>query len=260
MSGGLRPLSSQGARLLLGQVMHARLRPRTHRFSYPVFFLALDVEHLPASRWWLGINRPGLVSFQAKNHGDGSGDLAGWVRQVLQQCGLPQPDGAIELHCFPRVLGYHFKPVSFWYCHDANGELRTVLAEVNNTFADRHTYVLRRADGAAIDAGSTLEISKILHVSPFCRVTGHYRFRFAGENGQRTVLLDYFDEQGLVLATALRGRASPLSMRALLGAFVHHPWQSLAISVRIHWHALLLYLKRVPWYSRPDAPDKELSS
>lgn len=260
MNTDLSPMTDSGARLMLGQVMHARQRPVQHQFRYPVFWLALDVERLPASRWWLGINRPGLVSFRAASHGDGSGDLSGWARRALSSCGVHDVDGRIELHCFPRVLGYHFKPVSFWYCHDRAGQLRAVLAEVNNTFGERHVYLLRASGQAVIDGSCLLQADKIFHVSPFCRVEGHYRFRFAGASGERRVFLDYFDRDGLLLATSLHGSAQPLAMRTLLHAFVRHPWQSLAITARIHWHALLLFLKRVPWYPKPDAPEKELSS
>lgn len=246
--------------LYTGFVTHARQRPVRHAFRYPVFFLGLDVEALPPSRWWLGINRAGLTSFQARNHGDGSGDLAGWARRALVHAGLGDVDGRIELHCFPRVLGYHFKPVSFWYCHDRAGDLRVVLAEVNNTFGERHVYVLRAGDGGVIGGNCLLTAHKVFHVSPFCQVRGHYEFRFAEREGRRSVLLDYHDEDGLLLATALHGTARALTARHLLASFMACPWQSLAITVRIHWHALLLFIKRVPWFSKPDAPSEEFSS
>lgn len=253
-------LPAGGARLYNGHVMHARMRPVRHQFRYPIFFVGLDVDQLPPSRWWLGINRPGLASFRCADHGDGSGNPAAWLRGLLQQHGLDAVDGRIELHCFPRVLAYHFKPVSFWYCHDRAGELRAVLAEVNNTFGERHSYLLQAPGGAPIKAETELTAQKVLHVSPFCEVRGCYRFRFGEQDGRRSVYLDYHDEDGLLLATSMHGSAQPLTMAALLRTFLAYPWQSLSIILRIHWQALLLFFKRVPWFSKPDAPTEEPSS
>lgn len=257
---GCEPTAAGSAQLYNGHVMHARVRPVRHQFRYPIFFIGLDVDQLPASRWWLGINRPGLTSFHCANHGDGSDKPGQWLRGLLQQHGLGAINGRIELHCFPRVLGYHFKPVSFWYCHDRSGELRAVLAEVNNTFGERHCYLLQAVAGAVISGDTELMAQKVLHVSPFCEVRGFYRFRFREQDGRRSVYLDYHDDDGLLLVTSMHGIPQPLGMTALLRAFIAYPWQSLAIILRIHWQALLLFFKRVPWFSKPGAPTEEPSS
>ena len=254
------PFPAAGMALLYtGHVMHARVRPVEHRFRYPIFFLGLDVDHLPSSHWWLGINRRGLISVRCADHGDGSAEPGQWLRSLLRRQDLGHIDGRIELHCFPRVLGYHFKPVSFWYCHDRAGMLRAVLAEVNNTFGERHCYLLQAAGGAPISEDTELVSRKVLHVSPFCEVRGCYRFRFRTQDGRSSVYLDYHDDDGLVLATSMHGTAQALTPTSLLRTFVTYPWQSLTIILRIHWQALLLFLKRVPWFSKPGAPTEEPS-
>ncbi|HJS38938.1 MAG TPA: DUF1365 domain-containing protein, partial [Burkholderiales bacterium] len=128
------------AQIVSGTVMHRRLRPVEHRFAYRVFFLRLPLTRLAEAA--LPVNRPGLASFHFRDHGarDGTHPLA-WIRGVLAREGI-EADGEVWLHCFPRVLGYVFNPVSFWFCEDREGKLRAVLAEVNNTFGERHSYLL----------------------------------------------------------------------------------------------------------------------
>jgi hypothetical protein len=130
-----------------GEVRHARLRPARNRFSYPTYFLMLPMRALQdpqsaAARSPLARNRRAALSFHDSDHGDCRGPEAGgalaWLDGLLQSEGILDARGEIWLHCYPRVLGYTFKPVSFWYCHraadDQGGALRAIVAEVNNTF------------------------------------------------------------------------------------------------------------------------------
>ena len=91
------------------------------------------------------------------------------------------------------MLGYAFKPVSFWFCHRRDGALVAVIAEVNNTFGERHCYVLGDAPGTPIGAGAELAAAKVFHVSPFCAVEGRYAFRFAFGADRWLARIDYFD-------------------------------------------------------------------
>src|SRR5450830_1417047 len=155
------------AYLIRGQVMHERLRPAQHRFVYPVFCLRLNLGRLSeAGNFWFGINRRRLMSLRTRDYGprDGS-DLEQWMRAQLRELGLPA-DGEIWLQTFPRLFGFVFNPVSFWYCHDSHGALRAVLAEVNNTFGESHRYLLADGEGKAITAETRLLCAKALHVSP----------------------------------------------------------------------------------------------
>jgi len=237
------------AELLTGRVMHRRLRPVAHRFAYRVFFLRLPLTRLEDAG--IAVNRPGLCSFHYRDHGarDGSHPLA-WIRQLLAREGI-EADGEVWLHCFPRVLGYVFNPVSFWFCEDRNGRLQAVLAEVNNTFGERHAYLLR--------AGEALEARKVFHVSPFFPVSGRYRFRFEARAGLRLARIDYFDDAGPLLYTSISGRPQPLTRARLAAAFLTHPLMTFAIMGRIHWQALRLWLKRVPFFRKPVPPAEGLS-
>ncbi len=244
------------AELLTGVVKHHRLRPAEHRFSYGVFCLRLRLSQLEeAANGLFSLNRFNLVSFDFRDHGarDGSHPLQ-WIRALLQQEGLGCADGEIWLQCFPRVLGYVFNPVSFWFCEDREGRLRAVLAEVNNTFGETHCYLLTREGNVPIEGEDTLETRKVFHVSPFLEVRGGYRFRFSHRHATRIARIDYLDDQGPALYTSIAGHTTPLTATRLLRAVLRHPLMTLAVMARIHWQALRLWWLRVPFHGKPVPP------
>ena len=240
------------AEIIVGRVSHKRLSPRTHEFRYPMFMLRLPMTRLAQIEPRISRRRFAWVSFDERDHGarDGSSSLA-WVRQALLRHGA-DAGGDVELVCFPRMLGYAFKPVSFWICRDFEGGVRAVIAEVQNTFGEAHSYVLRNADGRSIDSGQTLTASKAFHVSPFLEVAGSYRFRFDFGPTRFAAHIDFFDGSGPVLETSVAGRTEPLTRASLLRAAIRFPLQALATTLRIHWHAFLLWRKRVPFHTKPD--------
>jgi hypothetical protein len=249
------------ALLVFGEVMHARLRPRVNRFRYPVFALRFALDRLQALPGpLLAVDRWNLFSIHRRDHGarDGS-DLLPWIRDLLAREGLHAADGEVWLQTFPRVLGYVFNPVSFWFCHDRGGALRAVLCEVNNTFGERHNYLVAHPDQRPILPGDTLCARKVFHVSPFCALEGHYRFRFAVDSHACEVRIDYRDRQAPLLVTALRGASRPLTTGGLARAFVRYPWMTLAVIARIHWQALRLWAKGVPFFHKPPVPAQETS-
>ncbi|HEY8360337.1 MAG TPA: DUF1365 domain-containing protein [Ramlibacter sp.] len=240
-----------GPQVGFGQVRHARLRPRPNTFAYPTFFLLLPMRSWQDSASPLARNRSAAISFWDADHGDGRGDALAWLDETLRREGIADADGEAWLHCYPRVLGHTFKPVSFWYCHRADGTLRAVLVEVNNTFGERHCYLL---DAPAW--GVEQRARKVFHVSPFCAVEGGYRFRFLlSPARQRTVArIDYDDGDGPLLQTSVSGELQPATAGALRSALWRHPLLTLGVVARIHWQALRLWLRRVPFLSRPAAP------
>ena len=269
MSAGFTP------ELCIGQVMHQRDYPAQNRFVYPMFFLRLPLSQLPSLKVpLLGINRCNLLRLDFRDHGarDGSDPLL-WARRVLSEHGVADiTDGEVVLHTFPRVMGYVFNPVSFFYCHDRAGTLRVVLAEVSNTFGERHNYIVAHPDGRPLRSEDTLTAKKVFHVSPFFPVSGEYRFRFAngaygvdgtsdnsgvGGTNTRFVSIDYFDHNQRVLATSVGGRAQPLTGRTLRAAIVRFPFLTLGVIMRIHLQALRLWRLRVPFYRKPQPPIKE---
>lgn len=254
MNGDNNARHDSPAWLLTGRVIHERLRPRQHRFAYPVFYVRCNLARLASlDSMWFGVNRWRPLSLYARDYGpcDGS-DLHTWMRAQLVEAGLPS-DGEIWLQTFPRVFGYAFNPVSFWFCFDRDGALRALLAEVRNTFGARHGYLLSAPDGGAIDAATELTCRKVLHVSPFCQVEGHYRFRVRESQQVSSVAIDYHDAEGLLIHTVVGGQLRPLTRSAALVALARQPLQTLAVVARIHWQALRLLCKKVPFYGKHPA-------
>lgn len=248
------------ALLGIGQVQHARLRPARHAFRYPTYFLMLPLRALAAHpEGWgaVGHNAFGLVSFFDRDHGAGSGAALAWFESVLaEQDLLAQVDGEVWLHTYPRVAGYAFKPVSFWYAHRRDSSLVAVLAEVNNTFGERHCYLLTGPD---LRWGQELQASKVFHVSPFCAIAGDYRFRFlrtgTPSTAARTVArVEHHDSAGPLLLTSVSGELEPATAQRVRRAFFGMPMMSLGVIFRIHWQALQLAVKRVPFFRKPEPP------
>jgi DUF1365 family protein len=248
--------------LIEGQVMHRRARPARNAFTYPAFCLRLPLSRLDALPA-LGIarNRLGLLSFHDRDHGarDGS-PLEPWVRGLLAREGIDAP-GEVVLHAFPRMLGYVFNPVSFWVCHDAGGRVAAVLAEVNNTFGERHLYLVAHHDGRPIADGDTLGARKVFHVSPFCAVRGRYAFRFHFGPARWLARIDYFDDDGdaPLIATAISGAVRPLTRDGARALLVRYPAFTLGVVARIHWQAAKLWAKRVPFFAKPAPPANLIS-
>lgn len=242
--------------LIQALVMHQRLRPVKHRFVYPVFMLKLDLDALNdvdatsaalPKGMLFGVNCWRPISIHTKDYGprDGS-DLKLWIQSVLQTHQVPHID-KIELLSFPRVFGYAFNPISIWYCYDELSQLIAILAEVNNTFGQHHFYLLKAADNAVINADTQLISTKMMHVSPFCEVKGHYQFKFTETSKKINVNIDYYDEEGMLIQTAIMGKPQQLTTRHLLSALSKQPFLTFGVFFRIHWHALLLWLKKVPF-------------
>ena len=251
--------------LCFGNVHHSRLRPARNSFNYGVYFLRLplrSMQDMPLTNKLLSHNRFNLLSFHDKDHGDGTTAPLQWIDNLLKREGIPDTDGEIWLQTFPRVLGYVFNPVSFWFCHRRDGALRAVLCEVSNTFGERHCYLLEQ--NTPIGNNDVLTARKVFHVSPFCQVEGSYRFQFKQtqqpDGSERTLSrIDYHDANGPLLLTSITGITHELSDRLIAKAMLRYPLMTFAVIARIHWQALKLLFKRVPFFSKPVEPLKELT-
>ena len=241
-----------------GQVIHKRLRPTANAFNYPTYFLMLPMRSLHRNgSGALAHNRRSALSFFDRDHGDGGDNAVTWLDALLQREGVEDADGELWLHTYPRVLGYTFKPVSFWYCHRQDGSLRAIVVEVNNTFGERHCYLLD-----APDYGRELRADKVFHVSPFCTLAGGYRFRFlrSDQGGvQKTVArIDYhdsLDEQAeALLQTSVSGTLEPVTAASLRRALWRYPAMTLGVMARIHWQAFKIWRKHVPFIRKPELP------
>ena len=252
------------AQIGFGQVRHTRLRPKRNAFAYPTYFLMLPMRSMQQhGSGDLAMNRSAALSFFDVDHGDGrspqEGGALAWLDELLHEHGINDANGEVWLHCYPRVLGYTFKPVSFWYCHALDETLRAIVVEVNNTFGERHCYLLDRPQ-----LGAELQTDKVFHVSPFCEVQGHYRFRFMRTelndadtlNPNRTVVrIDYDDNDGPLLQTSVSGTLVPAVQANIRRALWRYPAMTLGVMARIHWQALKLWLKRTTFVRKPSPPD-----
>ena len=244
---------SSRAQLAIGRVRHLRLRPTTHGFDYPSYFLLLPLRSLRAQPdAALARNRWGLLAFHDRDHGDGRADCLAWLDEQLAREGIRDADGEVWLQAYPRVLGYAFKPVSFWYCQRRDGSLAAIVAEVNNTFGERHCYLLC---GPELGWGREQRAAKVFHVSPFCAVAGEYRFRFARNEGRIVARVEYHDDEGPLLLTSVSGAFAPATRARQRAAFFGQPLMTLGVIARIHWQALRLWAKRVPLLRKPVAPE-----
>lgn len=245
---------------IAGHTWHGRKGAVENAFRYGVDYVLLEPDAPTRSRSVLfSRNRRNLLSLWDRDHGGAPGQGRGtdWVRDVLQAHDLPGSE-RIELLTQPRVLGHVFNPVSFWLCRDGDRALRVVIAEVTNTFGDRHSYLCHRDDLAAIGAQDRLRARKVLHVSPFQPVEGGYEFRFDIRDDRIGVWIDFTAGNGGVIAT-LVGARKPLRSGGLLASLLRRPFGSRRVLALIHWQALKLWWKGARYRQRPAPPAEEVS-
>jgi len=228
-------------------------------FRYSVDFVLLDAEAELKTPWLFSRNRGGVTSVRDVDHGGapGNGTGAAWVRDVLRQHQISGVD-RIELLAQPRMFGHVFNPVSFWLCRRADEALICVIAEVSNTFGDRHSYLCHHSDLRAIQPSDTLQAAKIFHVSPFQPVEGGYTFRFDITDERIGVWIDYLQRGGGLIAT-LTGKRTPLTNRAILRSILRRPFGARRVLALIHWQALKLWWKGARYRARPLPPTNEVS-
>ena len=244
-----------------GSVRHARVRPRLHRLKYNIFNLLLDLDELPALCRRLrlfGFDRAALFSFYQRDHGAGaSAGLRGWVDQQLQDAGLPV-GGAIRLLCMPRVLGHCFNPLSVYFCHGPDGSLMAILYQVNNTFGQRHSYLIPiSGDGSRGAIHQTCR--KEFYVSPFMDMDLRYRFAVEAPGARVGITIIVSDAEGPLLTASFHGAHRPLTDRVLLGQFLRMPVLGLKVVAGIHWEALKIWCKGVGLRSRPSPPPQAVT-
>ncbi|MEH2527770.1 MULTISPECIES: DUF1365 domain-containing protein [unclassified Bradyrhizobium] len=255
-AGSKRP-SADAAALYVGCVMHARLKPIDHRFSYRVMSLLIDLDRLAdADRLspLFGVNRAALYAFHEADHGrrDGS-SLRAYAQNCAAERGIDLTGGRVLLLCYPRLLGYTFNPLSVYFCYRADGELALLIYEVRNTFGDIHPYVLPVTSNEISDAGVRQQQDKLFYVSPFIEMAMRYHFRvlLPGERVQLRILET--GHEGPVLAATFNGSCRMLDTKELLRAFFALPLVTVKIMAAIHWEALRLWLKGARPVSRKDA-------
>jgi DUF1365 family protein len=240
--------------LYAGRVSHRRVKPRAHALSYRVFMLLVDLDELVALQGLkrLTVGRGwNLLGFDPGRFGDGSGrPLKAQVEALLADAGLAH-GGPVRLLAMPKVLGHAFNPLSVYFCHGPDGALSAILYEVNNTFGERHSYLIPAPDAGVIRQGC----AKAFYVSPFMDMELAYAFRVQRPEERVLVAVDVHDAEGLLLATSFAGERRELTDANLLGAWLTHPWMTLGSLAAIHWEALSIWLKGEKVRVRPPRPE-----
>ena len=248
---------NEPACLYRGSVMHARMKPRAHRFAYRVYSILLDLDQLDAagrSSRLFSVNRFNLFSFYEGDFGAGQGGLRLHVDDVLRQAGLGEACARVLLLCTPRLLGYAFNPLAIYYCLGAADEPRALIYEVRNTFGQKHSYVAPIRPGEADARGVRQERDKLFYVSPFLGMTMRYRFRISRPGETLTVRILESDSAGPVLAATFSGRREAFSTVGLARAFLAVPLLTFKIVAGIYYEALRLWWKGIGIKPRPPAP------
>jgi len=232
--------------LYQGHVHHKRFLPKEHEVKQSVFFIKfpLSLKNQLQSKFF-SVNRFNLFSFYDSDHGTRScnhsyQDLLTWAQNKLFESNITIPLESVELMAFPRVLGFVFNPVSFWFCYSEK-KLFAVIAEVNNTFGETHSYILKAEDWSC---------QKEFHVSPFFLVEGSYRFSFLLSEDRIQVKINYFIDEKLYLAATISGKSLLLSDDQILKTWIRNPMMTFVTVFYIHLHAFFLFFKRIPFYGK----------
>jgi DUF1365 family protein len=239
--------------LYVGRVRHRRLTEPEHRFSYPVWYGLIDLDELPEldrEIRFFSHNRFNLIGFDDRDHMGNAAEpvrdkLEGWLRRR----GVTTVLGRVSLLTHLRILGSVFNPVSFYFIRDGEDRLRHSVAEVNNTFGETYCYLLD-VDGPVIRH----EDEKVFHVSPFQPVDGRYRFRITEPSDQMTAHIDVLRDGGRVFDSTLSVERRELTAGSLMSTAMRHPHLSLWTLGLIHYQALRLWLKKAPFYRKPEPP------
>ena len=207
-------------------------------FRYRSYLWLVDLDQLPRV--------PLLAGFRARDHlGDPRASIRANLDRFLAARGVDLSGGRVTMLAQARVLGYVFNPLSVYWCHRPDGTLAAVVAEVHNTYRQRHAYLLRTDDRGRA------EVPKQFYVSPFYPVDGRYRMSLPEPDATLALSVRLDRPDGHAFAASVRGRAVPATWRALLRAVVRHPWSTAAVSVRIRGQGVRLYLRGLPVIPRP---------
>jgi uncharacterized protein len=244
-----------GAALYECRVTHTRLAPVPNTFTYRTYLWLVDLDHLPRPAPGLRL----LAGFGGRDHlGDPGRPIRENLDRFVKSHGIDLAGGRVMMLAHARVLGYVFNPLTLYWCRRADGTLACVVAEVHNTFRQRHAYLLHPDDRGRAHA------PKQFYVSPFYPVDGGYRMSLPepGPHGPpETELLrlavTLTRPDGLSFVASVHGTGRPATARALLGAAARHPWSTVAVSALIRWQGIRLYLRGLPVIPRPPHEPQE---
>lgn len=224
------------------RISHTRLAPLRHAFSYRTYQWLVDIDELPRPKGWLRL----LAGFKARDHlGDPRRSIRANVDGFLRDRGVDLAGGQVLMLAHARVFGYVFNPLTLYWCHRADGTLACVIAEVHNTYRQRHAYLLRT------DARGRARVPKEFYVSPYYPVDGCYRMSLPRPGARLALSVALDRPNGDEFVASVHGTAVPATRRALLRAATRYPWSTAAVSARIRWQGLILYARGLRPLPRP---------
>lgn len=259
------------------KVMHARFAPKANRFLYRIFLFAIDLDELPELHRrlpWFSVNRRNVFAFHEGDYlpvteplhppapptlchvmRDKAPGLKARVLAYLAERGVDLGDGRVVLVTLPRVLGYLFNPVSFYFCYDRHGHCVAALSEVTNTFREMKPFFL----GPKTQANGVfrLRVPKNFYVSPFSDVDVEFDFVLRPPTDRLSIQIDDYAGDRRMLTSTLTGPQRALTGARLAWYAIKYPLLTLRIVGLIHWHALLLWLKRIKWYPKAARPNDQ---
>ena len=245
--------------LYAGSVMHHRLRPSQHRLRYSIFYLLLDLDEIDVLENRLRLfshNRFNLFSFHDRDHGEGTQSPRDRIIRHLDEAGI-ETGGPIRLLTMPRILGYAFNPLSLYFCHRRDGSLSAIFYEVNNTFGQRHNYLIPVAPGTTGPVRQ--ESQKSFYVSPFMTTDMIYSFSIMPPGQDLSVSVTGRDDEGPLIIAKLTAVRQDLSDASLARAFFVYPLMTFKVIAGIYWEAMLIWLKGIRLYPRPSPPDRPVT-
>jgi uncharacterized protein len=246
-----RPLA-EGAVLYECRIAHARVAPLRNAFSYRSYEWLVDLDRLPRPQGWPQ-GRPSLLAeFQARDHlGDPARSIRANVDEFLRGRGVDLRGGQVLMLAHARVLGHVFNPLTLFWCHRADGTLACVIAEVHNTYHQRHAYLLETDDQGRA------RVDKELYVSPYHPVDGWYQMSVPRPGERLALSITLNRPNGHRFFATVRGTAVPATRRALLHAAVRHPCSTAMVSARIRWQGIKLYARGLRPAPRPPHRSQE---
>ncbi|NGZ97464.1 MAG: DUF1365 domain-containing protein [Nitrospira sp. WS110] len=240
-----------------GRVRHRRYQPVGHIFSYRLFMMYVDLDELPTlfeNRWCWSVDRTNLASFKRTDHvGDPHTPLDESIRQLVEARTGNRPTGPIRLLTHLRYFGYVFNPVSFYFCYDRSDEhVDMIVAEITNTpWGERHCYVLGPEDNRARGRRKRYRLDKVFHISPFIDMDVAYDWRFTEPTSQLAIHMENLREGKPFFDATMKLERREISGAALARVLVQYPMMTAKVIAAIHWQALKLWAKGIPFYVHP---------
>jgi cyclopropane-fatty-acyl-phospholipid synthase len=249
-------LSAQ-ARIFKGRVMHARLEPVRHQFEYPVYWYSFDLDSLSSlsnKSKLFGHNKLRIVSIHDKDYLTPEDiPIKEKLLRFLDQAGCGDQIERIELITSARYFNYVFNPVSFYYCYRNDGSIRCTVAEVNNTFNEKHLYILDYQREPRKGYFTHYTVDKAFHVSPYNDVKGQYDFHFSKIGDKLDIRIDILRDDKQVFLSRLWGESTVMSDSSILKTLIKFPLSAALSIPRIYWQALRLHFQRgLPVITKPN--------